>query len=1124
MSSSSIHSLALASTSSTAYSDRLIAPASKKPNQASVLIEYYEQSSAAASDQKPSVRVQLRSKKKNSKHDSRSMAGFQIEPSDQDDLSSTSASLPPASPLTRKTSLESVSVYTDAMEPPADELPEPIPNSSPFTSDTVSASELDKVISSVIRTHIMPEIMRIRTSSDPKASPFAESRHPSTESESSAHYEKQNSLPASGVQTPNSSVSRRSSSSNVNQSFSRAIDDSESMIIDDLSMDAQNQVSGNGFDLPSYLQDHTASSVQPSRRSSAGSATSRRSAARSSTSDLVSDEPASSRVPSSVNVASIIGSPSTRSNPKQTQSFASPEIGYLPSSDASLNSAQKRHSNSAAPTSRRSSKGSTAASGRSTKSSHQVKSREPSGEISQSPRTLNGAGADDSSFYSAEGSQNASRSARHPLPSVPSVTTIGPAGASDSACDRNISSFSFDPNAPEQISSPVVGASANVQREVDRGEADVRNSSPLGIYMPEDLRLQQQSTHNSSEAGNANPTFRAFERLQNQEEQVSDEYVKKLIDHVLATDADRYERDMEILSGISHLIQLVNETHSAKLLSNNNLFPPDQMPRSLSSQRGSVSQSGPGQSAPLSRKSILKRALSGIKTTSDLQRVEALLMEILAKVENFENSRLPDTSGARRYRYQGHAERAPERILDVSSSRAGAGYSDRRKISATAHTANMKEERPYQPPSEEVNGHRVYRPRKEESVSDRRERSGRRLPQAESSVAPISEYENQTTSPPRQRERQTSSAVSPTSPPDNIRMQKIRAPHTPSPKTHDVQTVSDAKFRNMTPLQREDELRRLESERKWRELELMKQRSMENDREREREQNGMPGFGFPTRPPKLALWHESEPATPTPVEQLQSPAVIQSSSTADATNPKLRLTTASGHEYNLSQDTIRSRQQYHRVWNGPSTVEEEKIPRTWFGVNVGGQLQKMFRRKGREYENEPTYVPARSTVIHTQQSYEPLNRQMMMEDPGERSFRVVTVAKTPKVANEEVPKLSGLRELYEDSPIMASSRREYEESPRISDFSRRVTEDAYETPSRPRESSLNSMPIDELYKTYMHRLREDQVSSTDSVGTWGRNVKSEALQAARVPSGPPVPPKSASFDIMAGTPRNNYNY
>lgn len=307
-------------TSSPNYMDSTSSSPPKKSGHASVLIEYFENSSSERSkDQKPDVRVHLRTKRKN-KLRSRSHSHALEDPGD-DTFYDAATSTPV---------LDSSSYQLPTHETAYDDSREPAAHIKstdyiqPHRNDSVSLNPdmLDSVISNVIRRIVLPALDNMRTTNESASNSSIDSRSTSENHSSEIKTQDSISSPDMSERSTNHTGLDMSDLDNV-PPLSRVVEEAESIKFDNLLHSQKIRPTLKSGERSSLSDQYSSSDYKcANRRSNTNSIQSKQNKpdncsdviARSSSREFSRNQ----RVPS---IASIVDSPSTRANSAHSRVF-----------------------------------------------------------------------------------------------------------------------------------------------------------------------------------------------------------------------------------------------------------------------------------------------------------------------------------------------------------------------------------------------------------------------------------------------------------------------------------------------------------------------------------------------------------------------------------------------------------------------------------------------------------------------------------------------------------------------------------------------------------------------------------------------------------------------------------
>ncbi|KAK9450278.1 uncharacterized protein V1518DRAFT_200765 [Limtongia smithiae] len=409
-------------------------------------------------------------------------------------------------------------------------------------------------------------------------------------------------------------------------------------------------------------------------------------------------------------------------------------------------------------------------------------------------------------------------------------------------------------------------------------------------------------------------------------EQITNDYLASLIGRVLQNDQRNAERHDEMIQHFGFLAQEMQARLSdmrenlQRFIVEGNQHSIGEVnkhtTREVNRLRGPrpygggtiLDRSAATAAAPPEKKTIIQKALSSMRTKNDLQKVESLLHEILAQVENT-NYHQSTMATARAQ----------------SSSRPAVHFEPERE--------------------------------------SRHSRPVKRVP-----IAPILEQEEPL------MEQQPVSPIAVQQAQDMLPVAKRQTIDRDLASEDRTVSVRASEFRNMTPLQQRAELERQDHEKRWRELEL----NLQHQQQRQEEDLNMTPVdatvrSFAPLPPLQEIAEESSSVRGI---DIYHPVGATSQRQLDVRPglPHLKLTTASGHETNPSQDSMRTRMtetppQQNTLVPEAITAQKKTSPlrqmfnklgadKLNFSMSGGSRRSASNPISSTEYYSQPNSVPA----------------------------------------------------------------------------------------------------------------------------------------------------------------------
>ncbi|KAK9387735.1 hypothetical protein V1515DRAFT_473186 [Lipomyces mesembrius] len=443
-------------------------------------------------------------------------------------------------------------------------------------------------------------------------------------------------------------------------------------------------------------------------------------------------------------------------------------------------------------------------------------------------------------------------------------TPIGKRNKTDSSDDHSESSSMIQDNK------------SRTDGERNGNPRRARNVSPSPKTPSERATVRGEPQTSRNENGTPTKSRIKNDRKANNDSPLSNDfgnqYMAALVTRLLANDLQRNSRDTEILTGVAKLagemrmgLEQIRQT-----IASENQYSRDDINRTIRFEVSKIRGPRPYQPTPKTdspvgqlqgqKKNLLLRAFGGIKSNSDLERVENLLLQILSQVEHLDNRQVAQID---RSRYSQYITKTSQ-----SSDDAHAGS----PLDTIKHSSQATAEGPGL--------------QQEQSPRRSREQRTRRENPTKSMLLSTMQSE------------QLSSATRKSIVHDSINVQKRRNGRVgviqgDVAKTS-VSPVTPHAYRKMTPLQQSNELRRLENEHQW------------QNQQQSREQKYHPQMSAQRHlKPQKDPWM-FPPAINSESELISTQAGSDTPSKHIAQHydvPKLRLTTASGHTTTPSQDS-----------------------------------------------------------------------------------------------------------------------------------------------------------------------------------------------------------------------------
>ncbi|KAK9464699.1 hypothetical protein V1512DRAFT_255185 [Lipomyces arxii] len=156
--------------------------------------------------------------------------------------------------------------------------------------------------------------------------------------------------------------------------------------------------------------------------------------------------------------------------------------------------------------------------------------------------------------------------------------------------------------------------------------------------------VSQNKEHGIASASHSDLASERFNGLP-ENANLGDEYISKLIDRLVLQDAKRSARETEILNGIAHMAGEMRHGLEAirHMIVGESQLTIDEISHCLRHEIAKLRGPRPytlrakdTQDVSTPQKNMLMKALASVKSNSNMQRVEDLLIEILAQVENLD--------------------------------------------------------------------------------------------------------------------------------------------------------------------------------------------------------------------------------------------------------------------------------------------------------------------------------------------------------------------------------------------------------------------------------------------------------------------------------------------------------